>query len=51
MSVRNGLVVLSLVFSILIGPSLSRSKRDVAAGGGDDDGAVIGLSWRCCSTA
>ena len=44
MSVRNGLVVLSLVLSILIGVSLSRSKRDGAAGGGADDGVVIGLS-------
>ncbi len=44
MSVRNGLVVLSLVLSILIGVSLSRSDRDGAAAGASSDGTVIGLS-------
>ncbi len=44
MSVRNGLVVLSLILSILIGVSLSRSNRDAAAAGASSDGTVIGLS-------
>ena len=44
MSVRNGLVVLSLVLSILIGVSLSRSNRDGVAAGSSSDGTVIGLS-------
>ncbi len=44
MSVRNGLVVFSLVLSILIGVSLSRSDGEGVAAGGADDGLVIGLS-------
>ncbi len=44
MSVRNGLVVLSLVLSILIGVSLSRSGAGGPAAGPADDGVVIGLS-------
>ncbi len=44
MSVRNGLVVLSLVLSILIGVSLSRSGGEGVAAGAADDGLVIGQS-------
>ena len=44
MSVRNGLVVLSLALSILIGISLSRSGASGDASGASDDGIVIGLS-------
>ncbi len=44
MSVRNGLVVLSLVLSILIGVSLSRSGGRAVSSGPSDDALVIGLS-------
>ena len=44
MSVRNGLVVLSLALSILIGVSLSRSNRGAATAGDSGQGTVIGLS-------
>ncbi len=44
MSVRNGLVVLSLALSILIGISLSRSGASGEVAGPSDDGLVIGLS-------
>ena len=44
MSVRNGLVVLSLVLSILIGVTLSRSNRAGGEARGAGKGTVIGLS-------
>lgn len=44
MSVRNGLVVLSLVLSILIGIALSRSGAGGADSSSANDGVVIGLS-------
>lgn len=44
MSVRNGLVVLSLVLSVLIGLSLSRSQGEGRPADSTDDGIVIGLS-------
>ncbi len=49
MSVRNGLVVLSLILSILIGVSLSRSNKEVGSLGPAREGTVIGLSWPCSS--
>lgn len=44
MSVRNGLVVLSLVLSVLIGVALSRANRAVDPAGDASGGPVIGLS-------
>ncbi len=44
MSVRNALVVLSLVLSVLIGLSLSRSNQPAGSAAESDDGTVIGLS-------